>query len=113
MAGKARKAFRAAEKRVEKYPSARERAARGEPGRGETLAANAPPAALRMVKARTRRNVFLRRMRQACVLGCDIAIGTVGAQGALVWDGQQLYEPRPPKIARCCADGRSLGAKSD
>ena len=26
------------------------------------------------------RQLLLRRMRQACVLGCDIAIGTVGAQ---------------------------------
>ena len=34
MAGKT---FRAAEKHVEKYPSIRERAARGAPGRGETL----------------------------------------------------------------------------
>ena len=55
------------------------------------------------------RQLLLRRMRQACVLGCDIAIGTVGAQGALVWDGQQLYELAPYRAVGGILDTTGAG----
>lgn len=55
------------------------------------------------------RQLLLRRMRQASVLGCDIAIGTVGAQGALVWDGQQLYELAPYRAVGGILDTTGAG----
>lgn len=55
------------------------------------------------------RQLLLRRMRQARVLGCDIAIGTVGAQGALVWAGQQLYELAPYRAVGGILDTTGAG----
>lgn len=41
------------------------------------------------------RELLKRRMSQACAFGSDLAIGTIGAEGALVWDGASFYQIAP------------------
>ena len=41
------------------------------------------------------REILKRRMSQACAFGSDLAVGTIGAEGALVWDGTDFYQIAP------------------
>lgn len=54
------------------------------------------------------RDIIETSLKKACALGCEIAIATVGAQGAIIYDGYDFYKRPPYKSRRDIVD--TIGA---